>query len=44
MVPRKDVIRLDMEIEEAVKMVVSLGVVVPEWKGARDGAALPAAD
>jgi uncharacterized membrane protein len=31
MVPRKDVIRLDMEIEEAVKMVVSLGVVVPKW-------------
>ena len=32
-VPRKDVVRLDMEIEEAVKMVVSLGVVVPEWPG-----------
>jgi len=31
MVPRKDVVHLDMEIEEAVKMVVSLGVVVPEW-------------
>ena len=31
MVPRKDVIHLDMEIEEAVKMVVSLGVVVPKW-------------
>ncbi len=30
-VPRKDVVRLDMEIEEAVKMVVSLGVVIPEW-------------
>ena len=26
---------LDMEIEEAVKMVVSLGVVVPEWPKAR---------
>jgi uncharacterized membrane protein len=32
-VPRKDVVVLDMEIEEAVKMVVSLGVVVPEWRG-----------
>ena len=32
MVPREDVIVLDMEIEEAVKMVVSLGVVVPQWK------------
>ncbi len=31
LVPRKDVVRLDMEIEEAVKMVVSLGVVVPKW-------------
>ena len=31
LVPRKDVIVLDMEIEEAVKMVVSLGVVVPHW-------------
>jgi uncharacterized membrane protein len=33
MVPRKDVIVLDMQIEEAVKMVVSLGVVVPKWNG-----------
>jgi uncharacterized membrane protein len=31
LVPKKDVIILDMEIEEAVKMVVSLGVVVPKW-------------
>lgn len=31
LVPKKDVIVLDMEIEEAVKMVVSLGVVVPDW-------------
>jgi uncharacterized membrane protein len=37
LVPRKDVITLDMEIEEAVKMVVSLGVVVPRWpKGELD--------
>jgi uncharacterized membrane protein len=33
MVPRADVIELDMEIEQALQMVVSLGVVVPEWKG-----------
>jgi uncharacterized membrane protein len=32
MVPKDDVIVLDMEIEDAVKMVVSLGVVVPKWK------------
>jgi uncharacterized membrane protein len=30
-VPRKDVIELDMEVEEAVKLVMSLGVVVPRW-------------
>jgi len=33
MVPKADVIELDMEIEQALQMVVSLGVVVPEWKG-----------
>jgi len=33
MVPKKDVIELDMEIEEALQMVVSLGVVVPDWDG-----------
>jgi uncharacterized membrane protein len=32
-VPKKDVIVLDMQVEEAVKMVVSLGVVVPQWSG-----------
>ncbi|MCP4001849.1 MAG: DUF502 domain-containing protein [Gammaproteobacteria bacterium] len=32
-VPKKDVIVLDMQVEEAVKMVVSLGVVVPDWNG-----------
>jgi len=31
-VPKSDVVVLDMEVEEAVKMVVSLGVVVPTWK------------
>ena len=31
-VPKEDVIELDMEIDEAFKMIVSLGVVVPEWK------------
>jgi uncharacterized membrane protein len=29
MVPRDEVVELDMEIETAVKMIVSLGVVVP---------------
>ncbi len=31
-VPRKDVIELDMDIDEALKMVISLGVVVPTWR------------
>jgi len=34
MVPRRDVIELDMDVESALKMVVSLGVVVPPWKRA----------
>ena len=32
-VPKKDTIELDMEVEEAVKLVMSLGVVVPTWSG-----------
>ena len=31
-VPRKDVIELDMEIDEALKMIISLGVVIPNWR------------
>ncbi len=33
MVPKDEVIELDMEIEQALQMVVSLGVVVPVWNG-----------
>jgi len=36
MVPRSDVIELDMDVESALKMIVSLGVVVPRWIN-RDG-------
>jgi len=32
MVPRKDVIELDMAVDEALKMIISLGVVVPTWQ------------
>lgn len=39
-VPREDVIELTMSVEEALKMVVSLGVVVPEWRAAEAAAAL----
>ncbi|MEO0614956.1 MAG: DUF502 domain-containing protein [Pseudomonadota bacterium] len=31
MVPKEDAIMLDMPVEEALKMIISLGVVVPEW-------------
>jgi len=31
MVPASDTIELDMDVESALKMVVSLGVVVPPW-------------
>ena len=31
MVPLRDVIELEMDVESALKMVVSLGVVVPSW-------------
>ena len=30
-VPRKDVIELTMAVEDALKMIISLGVVVPKW-------------
>lgn len=31
-VPKKDTIELDMEVDEAVKLIMSLGVVVPRWR------------
>jgi len=31
MVPRDDVIELDMSVDAALRMIISLGVVVPEW-------------
>lgn len=31
-VPRREVIELDMEVDEALKMIISLGVVVPKWR------------
>jgi len=31
MVPAGDTIELDMDVESALKMIVSLGVVVPPW-------------
>lgn len=37
-VPRRDVIHLDMSVEDAMKLVVSGGIVVPENFGASTGA------
>ena len=34
-VPKKDTIELDMEVDEAVKLVMSLGVVIPKWSKER---------
>ena len=31
MVPRRDVVELDMSIDEGLKMIISMGVVVPIW-------------
>ena len=31
-IPRKDVVELDMDVDEALKMIMSLGVVVPTWR------------
>jgi uncharacterized membrane protein len=32
-VPRKDVTVMDMTVDEALKMIISLGVVIPRWRG-----------
>jgi uncharacterized membrane protein len=31
LVPEADVVELEMTVDEAFRLVVSLGVVVPEW-------------
>jgi uncharacterized membrane protein len=36
LVPKKDVVELDMEVDQALKLIISLGVVVPPWIGERD--------
>ena len=39
-VPRRDVTVLDMDVDEALKLIISLGVVVPPWRN--DPAKAPA--
>ena len=36
-VPRKDITELDMEVDEALKMIISLGVVIPKWRNDKTG-------
>lgn len=31
MVPRRDLVELDMSVDEGLKMIISMGVVVPRW-------------
>lgn len=40
MVPRDEVIELDMEVDQALKMIISLGVVVPRWTSPEQAASL----
>ncbi|MCC5795055.1 MAG: DUF502 domain-containing protein [Chromatiales bacterium] len=40
MVPRDELIELDMSVDEALKMIVSLGIVVPSWQRLDDVPAL----
>jgi uncharacterized membrane protein len=40
MVPRAEVTELDMDVEQALKMIVSLGVVVPKWLRTEQGVKL----
>jgi uncharacterized membrane protein len=37
MVPREDAVELDMSVEDGLKFVMSLGVVVPEWPASGKG-------
>jgi uncharacterized membrane protein len=36
-VPREEAIELTMSVEDALKMIISLGVVVPEWHAVHPG-------
>jgi len=35
-IPKKDTIELDMEVDEAAKLIMSLGVVIPTWSKDRN--------
>jgi uncharacterized membrane protein len=40
LVPRQELIALDMSVDEGLKMIISLGVAVPKWAGPADGGRL----
>jgi len=44
MIPRQDAVELQMSVDEAFRMIVSLGVVPPAWPPAHAGGATPRAD
>jgi uncharacterized membrane protein len=39
--PKADVIELDMSVDEALKYIISMGVVAPNGNGRKKGKALP---
>lgn len=39
-VPSEDLVKLDMTVDEGLRMIISLGVVVPRWSRPEDVAAL----
>ena len=43
-VPKKSIVELDMAVDDGLKMIISLGVVVPEWHPMHPQAALATPD
>jgi uncharacterized membrane protein len=41
MMPKADVIELDMSVDEALKYIISMGVVAPNGSGRKKGKPLP---
>ena len=41
MIPTRDVVELDMSVDEGLKMIVSMGVVVPQWSKGEDASVAP---
>jgi uncharacterized membrane protein len=40
-VPRRELVELEMSVDEALRMIISLGVVVPPWQGSGSLASPP---